>query len=215
MKKYLFLILFLPLLTPAAAQTARDLTVSAGKEYKRARYGSALDKYLQSYKKKQDPRVLFNIADAHYYLKDYAAADKIYKEIEEQHPKRAADALFNQGNVLYRQGDLDGAAEIYKKILLKNPKDKAALFNLQISLEDKKEDENSKNKKQDESDQKDKNQSDENQPDPSQNSAQNQQQKEEEMERLLQMAREQEQKNQTRLAPKHGENPLSDVEKDW
>ncbi|MGB2579718.1 tetratricopeptide (TPR) repeat protein [Elusimicrobium simillimum] len=193
---------------PLSAASLNSLLIKGGKAYNRAQYGKALDIYKLA--RQEDPssdKAQFNTAASLYKLKDYPQAAALYKTVAGASEEFKQDSYFNMGNAYFRAGDNAKAKAAYKKAILLNPRDKEAVHNLQILLQQNKENEESENKKQDEdkekNDQQGENNDSNSQPDQAQRDA----------ERLIQMAREQERKDRSRSREQYGE--AGDVEKDW
>ena len=223
--------LILPLLL-----TALPLQAAAGgqlrqgsKLYSQKKYGQALAAYNEALKKDpQNESAAFGAGASAYYLKDYKTAARDFEQVVTQNGVRSQDALFNLGNTYYRAGQKEKAIQFYRQAILKNPQDKEAIHNLQLILQEDRQQQNNqdnkndKNKDSDNSANQNKNEqndSDGNKQDPSapeQPSAdpQEEQKKQEEQDtaqRVLQMARENEQKPR----PSSYAQPQIPVEKDW
>jgi tetratricopeptide (TPR) repeat protein len=96
------------------------------------------DKALQGFvdelvERPEDPSVLFNVASAHYQMKNYKDAEEVLTRVAlSGDPKLRSEALYNLGNCAYRQGRLQDAAELYKTALELTPDDQDAKFNLEF-----------------------------------------------------------------------------------
>lgn len=86
----------------------------------------------------EDPKLKYNIASAHYKMKNYEEAVKGYLDVAAtaQNAQLEEKALYNIGNAMYRQGKLQEAVEYYKKALELDPEDKDAKQNLEFVLEE-------------------------------------------------------------------------------
>ena len=86
----------------------------------------------------EDPKLKYNIASAHYRMKNYEEAVKGYLDVAAtaQDSQLEEKALYNIGNAMYRQGKLEEAVEYYKKALELDPEDKDAKQNLEFVLEE-------------------------------------------------------------------------------
>ena len=207
MKKIFILMMLLPALAFAGE---RELMIKGGKAYVRDKYGTALDYYKQAAAfDEQNPEPEFNIAAAQYKLQYYKIAAEIFEKLaKEQQKKIQQDSYFNAGNARYMASEKEQAKENYKQAILLKRNDKAAIHNLQVLLEEKKENEKSENPEQND-DQNKPNDNDENQ-----NNDENNEMSESQAQRIVQMAKEQEQKDSSRQNKQYGE-ASNDVEKDW
>ena len=221
--------LILPLLL-----TALPLQAAAGSKlrqgstlFSQKKYGQAFAQYNEVLQK--DPKnesAAFGAGASAYYLKDYKTAARDFEQVVAQNGVRSQDALFNLGNTYYRAGQKEKAAAFYRQAILKNPQDKEAIHNLQILLEeedkqnnqnnknDKNKNNNSSNQDQGQEDNQAGGKEDKSEPPQSNSSPEEDKQKKEEQEaaqRVLQMARENEQKSQ----PNTYREPQIFVEKDW
>lgn len=228
MKKTAFLF-FIILFCAAALQAQGNMRTSllkGGKAYRKLKYGQAYDWY----KKALPPiafaalenndlseenfagvsdTLLYNLGAASYKLKDYKKAKFFYNLVSERNGEYGQDSKFNEGNVYFKEGKNDKAIAAYRSAILQNMNDKEAIHNLQLLLEEKKEDEQSEDKQDKEnSDQPDSQQGQENAKDTAE-------QKQQEMGGLMQLAAEQEtprSKNKARV----GQAPKAEMpEKDW
>ncbi|WP_428898506.1 Ca-activated chloride channel family protein [Parelusimicrobium proximum] len=201
---------------PSYAAGVKDAYIKGGKEYNRGKYGTALSIYSDALKTSpEDERLKYNIAASNYKLKDYDNAVSGYDEVAEMNGARKQDALFNKGNALYRKGDMSGAIEAYREAILLNTTDKAAIHNLQKAIEEKKQDEDSQNK----DDEKEDNDSPEGGGGGGGGSDSNSQDNspsdnKEEIERLMQMASEEESRAKPKSTGRLG-SAGNDPEKDW
>jgi len=86
----------------------------------------------------EDPKLKYNIASAHYRMKNYEEAVKGYLDVAAtaQDAQLEEKALYNIGNAMYRQGKFQEAVEYYKKALELDPEDKDAKQNLEFVLEE-------------------------------------------------------------------------------
>ena len=207
MKKIFILLMLLP---SVAFAGERELMIKGGKAYVRDKYGTALDYYKQAAAlDEKNPEPEFNIGTAQYKLQYYKTAAEIFEKLaKEQQKKIRQDSFFNAGNARYKASEKEQAKENYKQAILLKRGDKAAIHNLQVLLEEKKEDENSKNPEQNNE------QNKPNDNEQNQNNDDNNEMSESQAQRIVQMAREQEQKDASRQNKQYGE-ASGDVEKDW
>lgn len=217
-------ICLLVLCSAAAVQAGVQANLRAGgKLYKEGKYGQALSRYVQAAQAEpENPRVLFNAADAYYQLKDYANAQNAFRRAAKLGDANTRqDALFNMGNAYYRAGDKQNAIRSYMLAIVNNPQDKEAVHNLQLILQEPP-NQNNQNQQNDQSSDDSKNQDKQDNQDGKgqspQDQAQNQTQpsdqdmRQEDAQRVMQMAKENEYK---RPASAGNEEGASFVEKDW
>lgn len=192
-----------------------------GKLYQDEKYGSAINAYQQILKNNpQNQRALFNMGDAYYRLNEYTQAQESYKQAASLPGDYAQSAQYNLGNAYYKAGDKEKAIEAYKKAILQDPQDKQAIHNLQLIIQEKQNNQDkNKNNNQNQNSKSD-NQSSQNQSekgqspqDQQQNQPQNQssQLSQQDADRVMSMARENEQKPG---APRRQDMDQT-VEKDW
>lgn len=219
MKKGLFV--FIICVVSAAAWAGAGADLSKGSRlYKDQKYGQALSAYQDALSK--DPSnqdALFNVGAAHYRLQEYKQAQEAWQNASQTAGERQQDALFNLGNAFYRAQDFDAAISAYRKAILQNPQDKEAIHNLQIVLEQKKQNQQNSSNQNDQGDNKQnqnnsggqdnqKQQQDQEQ----KNQAKSSQMSPEEAQRVAQMAKE----NEYRPSYANpGQAEDSGIEKDW
>lgn len=213
----ILLTVFLLCCTGFSFASTKGVIRSGGKLYKEQKYGQALAKYQQALQNNpQHKGAAFGAGAAAYYLKDYEMAKDFFGQVAEEKNPRQQDALFNLGNTHYRAGDRKQAKQAYRQAIIKNPKDKEAIHNLQLILNDEKNQQNQNNK----NDQNQKNDSDNNQDkhdDPNQSGDSAKQEPEQEdfsresADRVLQMARE----NEYKRPAATGQAEREYIEKDW
>lgn len=194
------------------------LMLKGGKQYRKQKYGLALETYKKALEKTPGSQtIVFNTANALYQLKDYSSAIETYDRAVETDGDYTQSSYFNKGNAFYKTGETKKAKEAYRKAILLNPKDKQAIHNLQLLLQESKEDDKDEKKKDDpENKEQDPRAQDPNSgTDREQASDISPEQKQQQIETIMQMAREQEQKSRARANQKHGSAPASNPEKDW
>lgn len=135
-----------------AADGAGALARKGNSAYAKKDWSKAFEYYSRAAQKAPaDRRLDLNAGDAFYRLEDYARAAELFGKAAAA-PKVAPRAEYNRGNALFKSGDLNGAIGAYRAALALDPKDENARFNLQLALEQKKQ--NSSKNKKDKKDQK-------------------------------------------------------------
>ncbi|ACC98673.1 Tetratricopeptide TPR_2 repeat protein [Elusimicrobium minutum Pei191] len=209
MKKAVLLLALFLLASDVFSASAKDLLIKGGKEYGRAKYGAALDTYKQAAKKDGSAaEPVYNMGAAYYKLKDYENSVKMYESSAKYEGWLKQNSYFNLGNAYFRSGKQEEAKAAYKQAILINPQDKEAIHNLQILLQNNKEDKNSENKKEEE------NKDPENKDSQGNSESKQDQMSQGDAKRLMQMAKEQEQKDRNRNQQKYGAAG-GGVIKDW
>ena len=217
MKQYSLLIGLLILGTSLQAGVRGQLR-QGGKLYNAQKYGSALNVYQNVLKENAtDQHALFNAANAYYRLNEYTQAEELYKKAAELPGNYAQNALYNLGNAYYRAGDKTHAKEAFQKAILQNPQDKEAIHNLQLIIQDQKQQNDNQNN-QNNSDNKSDNQQDKNQDNKGSNQQEHQQRQpqngqlsQQDADRVMSMAKESEYKP----GANGGVSADSSIEKDW
>lgn len=193
------------------------------KLYQQKKYGQAMAEYTEAWRKNpQNEQAAFGTGASAYYLKDYKTAETAFKQIAEKDGLRKQDALFNLGNTYYRAGQKEKAIEAYRQAILKNPKDKEAIHNLQIILQEQDNSNSQNNQNNNNSQDSSSNQQNGNQNNPAGSKPEDTQdtqpqespsaQTDKEMaQRVMQMARENEQKPQSQ----GNQAASSYIEEDW
>ena len=218
----IFLLVCLPVTLAAGVQA--DLRTS-GKLYKQKKYGQALAGYnaiLKEHPANQEAAL--GAGASAYYLKDYKTAQTAFHQAAEMQAPRATDALFNLGNAFYRAKDSDQAQQAFRQAILRNPQDKEAIHNLQLLLQEKQSQNNQNNKNNQNQDKNSNNQQPQSGQSPQSGNEQPQEQEkqnqqpqpsdadQEAAQKVMQMAQEQEAKQN----PQKGPGALDNlVEKDW
>ncbi|MDP7115185.1 MAG: VWA domain-containing protein [Myxococcota bacterium] len=103
--------------------------------YEDGDYAVALTHYQQAQLDRPDDRRLqFNIADSHYRLEDFEAAEQAFGRVLSlgADDKIAQRSYYNLGNTLYHQGRLEEAITAYEDALALDPDDEDALHNLEF-----------------------------------------------------------------------------------
>ncbi len=140
------LVLLLACVQARAADSAGALARKGNSAYDKKDWSKAFEYYGRAAQKDpQDRRLDLNAGDAFYRLEDYAKAADLFNKAAAS-PKVAPMAEYNRGNALFKSGDLNGAIGAYRAALALDPKDENARFNLQKALEQKKQQNSSKNK---------------------------------------------------------------------
>lgn len=219
MKKILFLFIFI-FFTQAIHAGVRSQLRQGGKFYNDQKYGSALNHYNEVLKKNpQHQQALFNAGNAYYRLNEYTQAEEVYKKAAEAQGDYSQNAWYNLGNTYYKAGKKDLAKKAFQAAILKDRTDEEAIHNLQLILqEEEQQKQNSQNNNNNNQDQNSDNQNQQNddqqaQAPDQQNNSQGQggQLSKSDADRIMSMARENEQK-----APSSSRGrPEKIVDKDW
>ena len=144
MRYYLVVLLILAGL-PLQAGVGGQLR-QAGKLYANEQYGQALSAYEQALQKDpQNAKAAFGAGAAAYQLKDYQQAQQAFESVSHEKNQLGQDALFNLGNTHYRAGQQDPAIAAYRQAIIQDPQDKEAIHNLQLILQQKKNQQNQNN----------------------------------------------------------------------
>ena len=136
MKKFLVIVLFLPL--SVCSQTAKDIFIREGNEfYKKEEYLKAANQYQKALQADpKDAKASFNLANAYYRQDQKVDAAKLLSgllpDIKEQAMKNRI--YYNKGVILSDQKNLEESIEAYKNALRQDPSDKEARENLQKAL---------------------------------------------------------------------------------
>ena len=132
----------------SAAQAGRADVREGNRLYREGRYEEAHEKYLEALRNAPDsPVIRFNDANALYQSEEFARAVDAYRgAIEAADPALLAQAWYNLGNALYRQQQVEGALDAYKEALRRNPADTDAKHNLELALEQLREQEQQQNR---------------------------------------------------------------------
>lgn len=222
MKKWLFLVVCAHVAPALWAGVEADLRQSA-KLYEEGKYGQALSNYNEITRKEpQNEEAYLGAGASAYYLKDYQTAAAAFNRASGQEGSRQQDALFNLGNTYYRAGNKERAIESYRQAILKNPQDKEAIHNLQLILQEKQNKQNDNSQNNSNQDKDSPNQGGQNgsqgagenpsTADQQNGQAPQAQQDKDAANRIMQMARQNEHKKQTKNGQQIEDNS---VEKDW
>ncbi len=143
MKTILLLISFMFCLWVFASEgnaTSLYDRMQKGKElFEQGKFDEALNTFLDAQIEfPEDPDLKYNIASAHYKMKNYEEAVKGYLDVATtaQDVKLEERSLYNIGNAMYRQGKLEDAVGYYRKALELDPEDNEAQQNLEFVLEE-------------------------------------------------------------------------------
>lgn len=107
--------------------------------YQDKKYDEALKSFVDAQiESPEEPKLKYNVANAHYKMKNYEEAVKNYLDVAAtaQDIQLEEKSLYNIGNCRYRQGRLEEAVEYYKKALELNPHDQEAKYNLEFVREE-------------------------------------------------------------------------------
>jgi len=123
--------------TSARADNARDMVERANRKYAQKEFAEALKLYRSAHAgRPEDKRLDYNVAGAHYKLKQYRQSLKQYERaVNAQDPELAARAAYNAGNAAFRIGRLNDAVEFYKKALRLRADNADAKVNLDLALQ--------------------------------------------------------------------------------
>ena len=141
----------------SAAQAGRADVQEGNRLYREGRYDEAHERYLEALRDAPDsPVIRFNDANALYQSDEFARAVDAYRgAIEAADPVLEAQAWYNLGNALYRQQQVEGALEAYKQALRRNPGDTDAKHNLEVALEQLRQQEQEQQQQRDDSEDQD------------------------------------------------------------
>ena len=127
------------LLPPAAvgAQPGRGAVEAGNRLYAEGRFEEAHEQYLEALRAAPDsPVAPFNNGAALYRTDEFQRATEAFRQAAESgDPAVEARAWYNLGNALYRQQQLEPALEAYKQALRRDPTDGDAKHNLELTLE--------------------------------------------------------------------------------
>ncbi|MDI6641014.1 MAG: tetratricopeptide repeat protein [Elusimicrobiota bacterium] len=209
MKKISFLFFILFTFTEISLPTVRGKIKKGNKLFYEKKYEEATEQYRDAQIKKPNSEIInYNLGNALYKQENYNDAIAEYnRSLKLKNKDMKSKIYYNIGNTQYRLGNYDDAIKYYKKSLDLNPKDEDAKFNIQFILQ-KALKQNAAQKEQKQKEQK--------KEDKSKQERKEEKKKymsKEDLERLLQMAQEQEKKakkKQKIAIPK-----LPPVEEDW
>jgi Ca-activated chloride channel family protein len=207
MRKIIIFICFISFISISDA-SFRSRVKEGNKKYYKSKYEEALEEYRTAQLDKPDSYELhMNIGNSLYKLEKYQEALEEYeKATYSKNIKIQAQAYYNQGNTLYRMNKLLEAIEMYKKCLEINPNDEDAKYNIEYIQRKLKESAQQKQitgkqsiKQEEKKSEKDK---------------QKEQEKKEQIQRILNMNKEQERKAQKQKRQTI-QTPSFEVEEDW
>ena len=136
MRKMLVFIFVSLALSQQVFAAGSSLLRSGNSAYDNKKYGIAFDLYQEAAQKGSMAYGQYNSGAALYRLKDYGNAAKAYLNSAEQDPSLKQNAYFNAGNAFYNT-DKEKAAALYRQAYLMNLKDEEALHNLQLTIQEK------------------------------------------------------------------------------
>ncbi len=119
---------------PCGAATLHSLGSSGMKAYEKGNYSKALDCYIKAQLQSPDnPKILYNLGNAHYKMGDYDAALANYRDAL----KKGDDSLkerihYNMGNAYFRKGEFKKALSEYEQALKLDPNDLDAKKNMEF-----------------------------------------------------------------------------------
>jgi len=146
MKNTLFILSFLMCMN-SIAQNKKSFLRDGNKLYADSNYNEAEIQYRKSLEKDQDYfNASFNLADAVYKQERYKEATALFDALRDDAPTETdlAKVYHNLGNSLVKEQNLEEAIAAYKSALRINPKDKDTRYNLALSTQQKKEQEQEK-----------------------------------------------------------------------
>ncbi|MFQ3676046.1 MAG: tetratricopeptide repeat protein [Endomicrobiia bacterium] len=195
--------------------SVKDDVNKGNKYYFKQKYDEALKKYSEAELRDPDSAIIhFNSGDVLYRQGQYEEAIKKYQKALNltKDKKFKSNILYNLGNANYKLQDVEKAREYYKQSLILNPNNTSAKYNLQqllfVSQQQQQQDKKSKN---------DKSKKEEQQKSDEQKSSQQKEERKymskQDVERLLEMAEQQNKDKQNILKPQKPKIP--DVEYDW
>jgi tetratricopeptide (TPR) repeat protein len=129
------------------AQNKKSFLRDGNKLYADSNYNEAEIQYRKSLEKDQDYfNASFNLADAVYKQERYKEATALFDALRDDAPTETdlAKVYHNLGNSLVKEQNLEEAIAAYKSALRINPKDKDTRYNLALSTQQKKEQEQEK-----------------------------------------------------------------------
>ncbi len=218
MKKALFLLIFLSI-TQAGYGSVWGNLRQGGKFYNDQKYGSALNSYTEVLKKNPNhQQALFNAGNAYYRLNEYTQAEEAYKKASQISEDYGQSALFNLGNTYYKAGKKEQAKQAFQAAILQDPSDKDAIHNLQLILQEEQQ-QNQQNNQNNNNNNQNQNSDNQNQQNDDQQAQAPDQQNENhqgqlsksDADRIMSMARENEQKSNSGSRGR----PEKMVDKDW
>ena len=149
MKRFIFGILLLFVLSPVVAQSARDFIRMGNKEYRQERYDKAETYYLKSLEKSPSFEAYYNLGNAYVMQQKDSTAYENYKKADSlgtDDLMRKARNFHNMGNIWYAQGlaaaQQEGAnaagafqnsVNFFKSSLRCNPDDHETRYNLAMA----------------------------------------------------------------------------------
>ena len=138
---YSFLILGLTLVITdfACGESLYSAIEKGGTLYEDKKYDEAIKSFIDAQiESPENPKLKYNVANAHYKMKNYEEAAKNYQDVAAtaQDIQLEEKSIYNIGNCMYRQGKLEEAVEYYKKALELDPNDQDAKYNLEFVREE-------------------------------------------------------------------------------
>lgn len=149
LKKLAILLLVLPLLQAARAESARTSVQQGNRLYAQRNFNEAISSYEQALLEKPEAREpQFNKANSYYRLDDLAEATDLYKEVaaESKDMKLVTKAKYNLGNCFFQRGmkqrdsdlqkaleDLKTSITQWRQVLDIDPKNEKAARNIEVA----------------------------------------------------------------------------------
>ena len=125
--------------TPVYGDSLHQRMQQGSTSYGDSKYEEALKSFVDAQiESPENPQLKYNIANAHYKMRNYEEAIKNYQDVAATARDISLEetSLYNIGNCLYRQGKLEEAIEFYKKALDLDPDDEDAKYNLEFTREE-------------------------------------------------------------------------------
>ena len=137
-----------------AAKSDNGFIRKGNRAYKKGDYPLALTNYANVIgRSAENTKAFYNAGNALYKMNKFDDAVLSY-ENSSKDDKFSDRSTFNTANAHFKSGKLDEASDVYKKLILKTPDDFAAKYNLQVTLKQKKQNEKDKDEKKKQPEQK-------------------------------------------------------------
>lgn len=86
-------------------------------------YFSAIDYYVQlKQEQPRNPYLTYQLAESHWFTRDYVPAAKYYNEVYSMAPKLYPEAIYKEAVMLKMQGEYDDAVVRFQQFIADNPK---------------------------------------------------------------------------------------------
>lgn len=159
-------VLFAALLT----QAQEGEVMKGNRYYKEGNYDKAEEAYQKALSKKENLIARYNLGNTLYKKESIDDAVKSFDGVisATDDPELKTKALYNKGVLLHKGNRLTEAIEAYKQALRLNPEDEEVRKNLQLALQQKKQQEPKKDQKKEQKEQKQKQEKKKEEPKPEQ-----------------------------------------------